>query len=72
MLAAGVLAWAACAIGAAGLFYAYNQGEFALIAKGHERDDLGMSLLMGIAFGPVGLLVAFLGTGFGKYGWRLR
>lgn len=67
-----IAAWALCGIAAAGFEVAYFQGKYKLSAKSEYREDLGHSLMFGLLFGPVALIVSFFAGGFGKYGWRLR
>lgn len=35
------------------------------------RENLGVSLLIGLFGGPIALLILFFITGFGAYGWTL-
>ena len=67
-----VVAWVACAVGTAGFWFAYFQGEWPNSAKYNRREDLGDAMLVGLVFGPIGLIVSFFGTGFAEHGWRLR
>lgn len=65
-----IVAWLACGLVGSGFAFAYAQGEFQL-AEENYKDDLGKALRMAF-YGPVGLIVCFLHSEFGKHGWRLR
>jgi hypothetical protein len=58
-----------------GWAFAHFQGKFPSIAAEHYREDMGDSVqvaaLAGV-IGPVGIFIMYTGTGFAKYGWRLK
>jgi len=57
-----------CGFAAAGFVFGHCQGEFPGVSG---LEDLGMSLLYGLLFGPLTLFISFFLTGFWHYGWRL-
>ena len=63
-----IVGWVACGILAAGFLFPDFQVEYSC----SQREALGLSLLLGLIWGPVMLLIAFFATGFGRHGWRLR
>lgn len=64
-----LVAWFACGLVSVGLTNAYFGRKFQSVAA--PREDLGMAIFLGL-FGPIALVVSFLMSGFGKYGWSLR
>lgn len=64
--------WLICGLGAAGLYFAYFQGEYPNSAKDDYRKDLADGFLFGLIFGPIALLVGFFRSGFAQHGWRLK
>jgi predicted exporter len=66
------VAWLACAVFAAGLFFADSQASFPQLAAKYRRKDLGWALGLSLLAGPVALVIAVFDTGFGEHGWRLR
>lgn len=70
-----VIVWIVCAIVAAGGFFANLQGDIREIypasAAKHRRENLGASLGLGLACGPLALVVSVFATGFYQHGWRL-
>ena len=67
-----MLLWLGCGLAAAGFFNASMRAEFPTLNTLYDnRVDLGMGLLLGMAFGPVALLTSFFTTGFWFYGWTL-
>lgn len=64
--------WLLCAVGAAGFWVAYMQASFPLSAGEQYREDLGSGLCTGLVGGPIALVVTFLLSGLGQYGWSLR
>jgi len=67
----GTVLWVLCGVVAAGIFVAYFQGKFFLIADKRFRSDLAFSLGIGLLCGPAALLVAVFWSEFLKHGWRL-
>lgn len=67
-----ILLWALCGVAAAGLIFAYFQGRFEKTADQYLALDREFALLFGLSAGPLALVIAILGTEFGRYGWRLR
>lgn len=70
-----IVVWIASSLVATGWFFAYIQGSFPGLAQEHWRDDMGHSALNGMLcglFGPIGILLCWLLTGFAQHGWRLR
>lgn len=65
-----VLIWIGFGVAGAGFQFAYFHGEFP--SPTNWRDDLGIALLWGCVLGPIGLLMSFFLSGFGRHGWRLR
>lgn len=57
-------------LGFIGSGFAYSDHQFSYreIADSDRREQVGMALLLGL-FGPVGLLICFLLSGFGRFGW---
>ena len=70
MIAALIIGWLVCGIGASGFTYAYFADEFPAVRN--HRADLGQALLIGLVTGPIGLVGTFFFTGFAMHGWRLR
>lgn len=66
-----VVGWIACGIAAAGTLFAMFQGQFPSIAKEMKRQNLGAALLLGLACGPISLVVSIFASGFWEYGWWL-
>ena len=64
--------WILCGILAAGISFAYWQGAYSFRSKENKLLDLIFSLTWGLLFGPIFLIIAFIGSGFAKYGWRLK
>lgn len=63
--------WILCGIPTYGISLGYFQREFPTIAEKGYRGNCGFALLIAI-FGPIGLIVSFLSSGFAKHGlmWR--
>lgn len=60
------------AVASAGFNLAYFSGLYPNISE--YREDLGHAIMWGLlvgALGPLGVLVTFLLSGLGKYGWTL-
>ena len=72
LLIGAVLFWLFCGVIAAGIFFADVQGGFPSIAKEYYREDLGLSVGVGLIAGPFALVVALFMSGFCQHGWRLR
>ena len=66
-----ILGWLVCGIGGAGIFIAYFQRKFPLIAMESYKQDLTGGIIWGL-LGPVGLVLGFFLSGFMKHGWGLR
>ncbi len=59
----------------AAMMFCYSQGRFPTIAAQSVREDLGLSIAMGLlysVFWPIGLPVAYLITGFAEFGIRRK
>lgn len=65
-----IIGWIVCGIFAAGGLFATMQGDFS--SDESTREDLGVALLIGLAFGPVALVLSIFLSGFYEHGWRLR
>lgn len=63
-----VLAWFACGIAGSGFAFAMMQAEFPDMAKRKARENAGWAVLLSV-FGPATLLLGYLASGFGQYGW---
>lgn len=62
-----LVAWLACAVGAAGFIYASLEHIYS-----EPREHLGFALCIGLLGGPISFVLGFMLTGFGHHGWRLR
>ena len=62
-----VAAWIACGIGAAGFGYAHLESILPA-----PRESFWVSLIYGLCFGPLALVVTYVFSGYGRHGWRLR
>ena len=61
-----IIAWFLCGIIGAGFDYAYFKGRYP---EQHDtREALGESLVL-VIIGPIYMVIAFLSSGFAKYGW---
>lgn len=67
MIAVGIIFWAFCSVMAYGITFAYFQGEWPTRAEKDHRLDRCISIVVG-AFGPIGLVVAFINSHGAKYG----
>lgn len=63
--------WAVCGILAYGLTLGYFQREFVVLGEKTRAGNVVLALLM-FLIGPIGLIVAFLSSGFGHHGFRWR
>ena len=54
-----------------GATFAAVQHDFPMLAKEHYRQDMGFSIIMGLA-GPFGLPAVFVGTGIYKHGLKFK
>ena len=71
IVAVMIAIWVACGAATAGITYAYFDSEFpTLRGTTKHRELLGLATYFAL-FGPIGLLVAFLSSGFARHGWRL-
>ena len=62
--------WIACAVFAYGISYAYWTGidnQYGVTSI--ERENQGISIVIAL-FGPIGLTMMFLLTGFARYGLK--
>lgn len=64
-----LLIWISYGIIGAGFDNAYFQRKWSRQCDG--RSDLGKALIV-IPLGPINLIVSYLLTGFGEYGWSLK
>ena len=68
------LIYLVCSVASAGLYFADCQGRVPSGARERRRDDLGFAIVTGLflgLIGPVGVLQAYLMSGFAEHGWRL-
>jgi len=65
VLFAGI--WIFCGILAAG--YLYAMFRKASKDRGYNAEDFKFSLILGLAGGPLAMVIAFIYTGGGKDGW---
>lgn len=72
ILLAIVILWLISALLVAGWNFAYVQSTWPCIAEKNYRSDFCYAMVCGAVFGPLGIPVALLMTGFAKHGWRLR
>ncbi len=61
----------ACGVLTYGILFAYVQRQYQSIAIDHVREDAAMSGLVAL-FGPVGLFIALINSGFAKHGLLYR
>jgi len=66
-----IVGWLICAVLTAGMWFAEFQGKFPEVAQKNRRSDLGEAILIGLVFGPLGLVAEFFTSGFAEHGWRL-
>ena len=70
-----VIGYLICAFICYGLFFANIEGEFPsksdFAYKDHVANSIFFGLLVG-AFGPLGLLMAFLMTDFAEHGFKVK
>jgi hypothetical protein len=64
-----VVGWSLCAVLSTGYGLAYERGQWPSIFN--YRDALAFNLLFGLWSGPVGLIIAFFTSDFGRYGWEI-
>jgi len=58
-----------------GIFFGYAQNKFHIIAEDQYYDDMGSSMLFSLVygfFGPFGVLLAFMLTEFGRFGFKFK
>lgn len=65
MVAVYIILWITLGLIGSGFVFAHVQNEY----KDDFRQDLVITLLLGIVGGPVLMVVGFFLTGFGKHGW---
>lgn len=66
VIALALMAWVAYGIGAAGFGYAHLESIYSA-----PRSSFWVSVLYGVAFGPLALVVTWCMSGGGAHGWRL-
>lgn len=64
-----IIVWLMLGLGGAGFDNAYFQRKWPDQCDG--RKDLGRAFVM-VPFGPLNLVMSYLLTGFGEYGWSLQ
>jgi hypothetical protein len=67
-----IIGWLVCAAGAAGIVFAEMQARWPQFSERDYRSDLLQAWFLGLAGGPLSLIVVFFGSGRAKYGWRLK
>ena len=70
-----VIGYLVCAFICYGMLFSYAQKRFPSIAKEWHRRDLCNSLLCGLmfgSFGPIGVAIVFLITGFAQHGFKVK
>ena len=70
-----VIGYFVCVFICYGMLFSYTQKRFPAIAKECHRDDLCNSLLFGLIFGlfgPIGVAIVFLVTGFAQHGFKVK
>ena len=68
LLISCIIAWLVCAIITASAALGHFQRSCPSMAKIAYRDDLAMSWLFGLIFGPLGLIISFFMSGFCRHG----
>jgi hypothetical protein len=63
----GTFLWIICGVLACRIAFASMQGKFPNVARENYYEDMGDAVLIGL-FGPIGLVVAVLKSGFVKHG----
>ena len=64
--------WLICGFVGVGFLCANLQTKYSAIYNKQEyMDDLGMCVLFAL-LGPIFLVISFLWSGFGQYGWTLK
>lgn len=61
-----------CGVLSYGIFLGYFQREFPTIAEETLREDIGTGILLALPFGPIGLIIGFLMSGFCKHGLKFK
>ncbi len=64
-----IIIWVFCAAISYGGFFAYSQKEYPWSSERDYREDLAMSIFIGI-LGPIGFIVVLVSTGFYKHGFK--
>jgi len=64
-----VALWFCCGVVCAGIYLPYARHVWR--SRFNYRDELGVSLFMGLILGPIAALIMFFVTGFARYGFRL-
>ena len=70
-----IISYVICSILCTGFFFANFQSQFPEIAVKKKRQDLAVAVLIGLFSGLlsiIGVGVAYLLTGFGEHGWRIK
>lgn len=66
-----ITVWLICGFITYGTTFAYFQSKYPLVAEEQYREDIGDSIFFSL-FGPFGLIVSSLLSGFWEYGWKLK
>lgn len=64
--------WLLCAVLHAGLWVAEFSALFPRLAEKKYRSNLGTGLIVGLALGPLALILEFFFSGFAEHGWTLQ
>lgn len=70
-----VIGYLICAFISYGMFFANVQGEFPSGSEFAYKDHMATSVFFGLMvgfLGPLGILMAFLMTGFAHYGFKVK
>jgi hypothetical protein len=70
-----VIGYLICAFLCYGMLFSDMQNRFLSIAKQSYREDMGSCIFFGLVFalaGPIGVAIAYLITGFAKYGFKVK
>lgn len=70
-----IIVWLICSVICMGLAFAYMQGAYSFIANTDKKSDISFSRYWGLFTGLLlllGVVIAYILSENGKYGWRLR
>ena len=70
-----VVGYLVCAFICYGLFFANLQGEFPSASGFEYKEQMASSAIIGILagfFGPIGILMVILMTGFAQHGFKVK